>query len=294
MLQAIERVLLKEKPDCVLVYGDTNSTLAGALAAVKLLVPVAHVEAGLRSFNRRMPEEINRVLTDHIAELLFAPTAGAVANLRREGIAENKVLLVGDIMYDAHIYYREKAKRFSTILQRLDLAERGFVLATIHRAENVTDPDRLGACINGLAQVSTRIPVVLPVHPRTATAIHERGLLSNDARDLRLIPPVGYLDMVELERAAQLVVTDSGGIQKEAFFVRRPCVTLRTETEWTELVELGWNRLAPPIDASVIAAIVLDSLDSEGRDASPYGDGRSAEAIVDALVRRVGAFRSAL
>jgi UDP-GlcNAc3NAcA epimerase len=251
MLEAVEGVLLDTAPDAVLVYGDTNSTMAGALAAVKLHIPVAHVEAGLRSFNRRMPEETNRVVTDHVATWLFAPTATAVENLRREGIAGSQVVRVGDVMYDAALVFGARADARSTAVRDLGLAREEFVLATVHRAENTDDGTRLRAIIDGLRVVAGELPVVLPVHPRTADAMRKASIDAESA-GLRLVPPVGYLDMLALERAARLIVTDSGGVQKEAFFYEIPCVTLREETEWVELVELGWNRLVPPTSVDAV------------------------------------------
>lgn len=285
MLEAIEGVLLKEKPDWVLVYGDTDSTLAGALAAVKLHIPVAHVEAGLRSFNRRMPEEMNRVLTDHAADLLFAPTETAVKNLLREGIAEGKIHLVGDVMYDAALYYGTKAERESQILRRLGLAPKGYILATVHRAENTDDPRRLGAILQALAEVHRRVPVVFPVHPRTRKRAEAFGL-AGYLEQVLATEPVGYLDMVMLEKHARLIATDSGGVQKEAFFYRVPCVTLREETEWVELVELGWNRLVPPSDALPIleAMLTLTRIHAPGKEADLYGNGQAAQRIASILL----------
>lgn len=285
MLEAIEQVLLKEKPDWVLVYGDTNSTLAGALAAVKLHIPVAHVEAGLRSFNRRMPEEINRVLTDHAADLLFAPTKTAVENLKNEGIPSNKIYLVGDVMYDAALFYGAKAEQKSVILKKLELDSGKYILATVHRAENTDDPARLKAIFEGLTNVSREIPVVLPLHPRTAKALDKINLLDKVKKEIKIIKPVGYLDMVMLEKNARLIVTDSGGVQKEAFFYRVPCVTLRDETEWVELVQLGWNRLVTPVSSNVVFEGILAIFNSPlGQEGQPYGDGRSAEHIMQCLL----------
>jgi UDP-GlcNAc3NAcA epimerase len=288
MLEAIEKVLLKESPDWMLVYGDTNSTLAGAIAAVKLHIPVAHVEAGLRSFNRRMPEEINRVLTDHAADLLFAPTTAAVENLRQEGIAEEKIHLVGDVMYDAAVDYGVKAEQKSPILEHLGLTLKKYILATIHRAENTDNPQRLEAIFTGLAKISQNIPVVLPLHPRTRAALSRTELWENVVQSLQLIAPVGYLDMVMLEKNAQLIATDSGGVQKEAFFYRVPCVTLREETEWVELVDLGWNRLLPPVDSSTVADGLSDGLlRMTGKEVpnNLYGGGLAASKIVQLLTK---------
>jgi UDP-GlcNAc3NAcA epimerase len=283
MLEAIECVALEVKPDCVLVYGDTNSTLAGAVSAAKLRIPVAHVEAGLRSFNRSTPEEINRVLTDHASDMLFAPTATAVCNLLREGIPSERIRLVGDVMYDAALYYRQKAYKMSLILNQLCLKPKKYVLATVHRAENADDPQRLACIIDGLSAVADQIPVVMPLHPRTRKALERYGMLCKATARLRIIEPVGYLDMVMLEANARLIATDSGGVQKEAFFHRVPCVTLRDETEWTELVELGWNRLVSPLSPDTICCQILAALDSVGRESAPYGSGNASYLIARSL-----------
>ena len=280
MLERIEEVLLKERPDVVLVYGDTNSTLAGALAAAKLHVPVAHVEAGLRSFNRNMPEEINRVLTDHIARWLFAPTPTAVNNLKREGIAGAGVVLVGDVMYDLALMI---GGRHGSV-DRWGLSPGQYVLATIHRAENTDDPARLAAIFDGLNALAKRIPVVIPLHPRTL------AVLGADAADfaVRIIDPVGYFDMACLEKNARLIVTDSGGVQKEAFFHRVPCVTLRDETEWIELVEIGWNRIIPPRSADAVCKGIIAALGAVPAAEPPadlYGGGHAAERIVQVLTQ---------
>jgi UDP-GlcNAc3NAcA epimerase len=279
MLEAIERVLLQEGPDWTLVYGDTNSTLAGALASAKLGIPVAHVEAGLRSFNRGMPEEVNRVLTDHAADLLLAPTDAARANLRAEGIPEVRIRLVGDVMYDAALHHARRSRR-SDILERLDLRPGQYVVATVHRAENTDDPARLRAVFGGLAETARRWPVVLPIHPRTRAALVRTGV---SAGGVRVLDPVGYLDMTRLLADAALVATDSGGVQKEAFFHRVPCVTLRGETEWVELIALGWNRLAPPWSSAEVARRIAEAMGSRGREAEPYGAGDAARRIADAL-----------
>lgn len=285
MLQRIEQVLLDERPDAVLVYGDTNSTLAGALAAAKLHIPVAHVEAGLRSFNMRMPEEINRILTDHISTWLFAPTAEAVGHLRGEGIAPERVHQVGDVMYDVAIYHGTRAReRKDGVTQRLGLTDKGFVLATVHRAENTDDPARLAVIVNAFMQVARDLPVVWPLHPRTRGVLDRQGLLSCLDGVVNLVEPLGYLDMVQLERSAVVIATDSGGVQKEAFFHQVPCVTLREETEWTELVTAGWNRLVPPKNTVDIVAAISSALGDSGMPVQPYGDGRSAEKIVGLLM----------
>ena len=287
MLEALERVIARERPDWVLVYGDTNSTLAGALAAAKMKVPVAHVEAGLRSFNRAMPEEINRVVADHVSDLLFAPTRTAVANLRREGIARGKIVGTGDVMYDAALHYGERAERASGILRSLALEDRDYVLATVHRAENTDDPRRLRAIFDALGRLARDIAVVVPVHPRTRKALARCGW--RPGARLRAIDPVGYLDMVMLEKHARLIATDSGGVQKEAFFYRVPCATLRTETEWVELVDAGWNRLVAPFAAAGIYRTLHRMLSSFRRPrAAPalYGAGDAARHIARALRSR--------
>ncbi len=289
MVEKIEEVLLAEKPDRVLVYGDTDSTLAGALAAVKLHIPVAHVEAGLRSYNRLMPEEINRVLTDHAADLLFAPTATAVNNLKKEGIAGVHVIRTGDVMYDAALHYRTFAKRPDIP----DLPEAGFALCTLHRAENTDDPGRLAAIMQALSSIAKDMPVVFPLHPRTRARLTQApsetvsanfDTLEGSTPGLLIISPVGYLQMVWLLKHCRLVLTDSGGVQKEAYFFQKPCVTLRDETEWVELVEAGVNTLAGADPASILSAskeMVTRSI------AQPtlYGDGHSAEKIVECLSR---------
>ena len=280
MIEAIESVLLKEKPEWVLVYGDTDSTLAGTLAAVKLHIPVAHVEAGLRSFNRRMPEEVNRVLTDHAASLLFAPTRTAVQHLATEGIVGSAVQCVGDVMYDAALHYGQRAQDSSDILEHLGLQPKAYTLATIHRAENTDSPIRLEAIFKGFAAFAQTI--VLPLHPRTRARLASFCLALPP--NVRLIDPVGYLDMVMLEKNASLIATDSGGIQKEAFFHRVPCVTLRDETEWVELVDAGWNRLASPTNGEIVSSAMQSALGSSGEESvQPYGDGCAAQKIARAL-----------
>ncbi len=284
MLGLIEEVLLKEKPDWVLVYGDTNSTLAGTLAASKLHIPVAHVEAGLRSFNRRMPEEINRVMTDHASDLLFAPTESAVANLAKEGISGNCVALVGDVMFDAARFYAERSAQTSHILKRLKLRKKEYALATIHRAENTDNLSRLQIILAALGRAAAEVPIVLPLHPRTRHVIRESGLQVSP--EVQMVEPVGYLDMIELERNAAVIVTDSGGVQKEAYFHRVPCVTLRDETEWTELVTSGWNRLCPVKSPAQLAKQITASLGQRGQNVNLYGRGHAAEQIVKRLAAR--------
>lgn len=280
MLLAIEQVLVEEKPHWVLVYGDTNSTLAGAIAAAKLHIPVAHVEAGLRSFNRRMPEEINRILADKISSLLFCPTQTATNNLAGEGITEG-VRDTGDVMYDSVLFNTALADRRSRILSDLSWAPKSFALATVHRAENTDDPDRMDGILNAFAKID--LPIVLPLHPRTRQLVGRR---IDELRDsVRVIEPVGYLDMLVLEKNARVILTDSGGIQKEAYFFDVPCVTLRDETEWVELVEIGANRLAGSQTDRILAAFRW-AADRRPVDASRplYGDGHAGEKIVSALI----------
>lgn len=342
MLKRIEEVLLQGKPDWVVVYGDTNTTLAGALAAAKLHIPVAHIEAGLRSFNRRMPEEVNRVLTDHVSDLLFCPTEAAVANLRREGftnILNSGHLLpldyaprtmdngpvvanTGDVMYDAVLLYSELAQQKTDILPRLGLAPGGYALATVHRAENTDDPERLHAIFTGLANIARGgLPVIVPLHPRTRRSLSFAPSTPYPSNSrLRLIDPVSYLDMLILEKNAKVILTDSGGVQKEAFFFQVPCVTLREETEWVETVEAGWNTLVGCDPNRIVRAALTSSPLSltplsltppppcspspqPSRPSaplrpsplsltplpltpasSPYGDGHAAERIVHVLV----------
>jgi UDP-GlcNAc3NAcA epimerase len=287
MLIQIEELIMEQKPDCVLVYGDTNSTLAGALAASKLNVPCAHVEAGLRSDNRAMPEEINRILTDHACDLLFAPTAEAVRRLAGEGIAGDKVVRTGDVMLDAALVFGEKARSQSTILERLSLREKGFALCTLHRAENVDSRDVLEWLIKGLGEVAEVLPMILPIHPRTRARLKEFELLDGLSSEIRVVDPVGYLDILRLERSASLILTDSGGMQKEAFFQEVPCVTLRSETEWIELLPGGHNRLARPMIES-ISEKAEEALSSDPDwSIDLYGDGHSSELIVSAILNFV-------
>ncbi len=282
MLSALDPILCSEKPDWVLVYGDTNSTLAGALSAAKLHIPVAHVEAGLRSFNKAMPEELNRIVADSLADLLFAPTEVGVANLRAEGVATQRIQMVGDVMYDAALMYGQLAEQRST-LNRLGLTRKEFALATIHRAENTDNQTRLLAIVEGLIQASKSLNIIWPVHPRTRKMLISSNLEARLARHITLAEPLGYLDMLQLERNAAVIVTDSGGVQKEAFFFQVPCVTLRDETEWTELIDLGWNSLCPPTDAATISAAILSRKNVSGRTGSPYGDGHAAARIAESL-----------
>ncbi|MDN7136782.1 UDP-N-acetylglucosamine 2-epimerase (non-hydrolyzing) [Pseudidiomarina sp. 1ASP75-14] len=276
MIEKLEDLMMEIRPQWVLVYGDTDSTLAGALAAAKLHIPVAHVEAGLRSFNRRMPEEINRVLTDHIAEILFVPSASGRKNLISEGFSEAKIKMVGDVMYDASLFYKDKARK-PKLPAELDISGNGFILCTIHRAENTDDPHRLTNIFQGLAASGKSI--ILPLHPRTLRKIVEHGI--DTPQNVWVIDPVGYLEMVWLEANCRLIATDSGGVQKEAYFFGKPCVIMRDQTEWVELVEAGWNRLVGA-DPDLIASSINKSFEPEV--CKPiYGTGQSAQLVVNLL-----------
>ena len=279
VMERLGPVLDTERPDWVLVYGDTNSTLGAALGAAKFPVPLAHVEAGVRSFNRAMSEEINRVTTDHLADLLFAPTESAVEQLRREGVA-GRVHWVGDVMYDATLQYAAVAREQADVLARLDLEPGSYYLATVHRAENTDSPERLCAIAEGLARLDR--PVVLPLHPRTRAAAERMGLTLQRGA-VRVVDPVGFLDMLALEQAAACIVTDSGGVVREAFFLRIRCVTVRDQTEWPETVASGWNRLAPA-EPDTIVRVVQDLL-AQDLDPPPsvFGDGHAAEKIAQAF-----------
>ncbi|QEO13549.1 UDP-N-acetylglucosamine 2-epimerase (non-hydrolyzing) [Agromyces intestinalis] len=280
MLGALDAVLDEHRPDWVLVYGDTNSTLAAALSAVKLHLPIAHLEAGLRSFNRRMPEEHNRVLTDHAADLLLAPTRVAVDHLAGEGLA-SRTVLVGDVMTDVLRVVRESTSgRGSSLVDELGLEPGEFLVATIHRAENTDDPVRLQAVVDGLAACGR--PVVLLAHPRVVAKAAEHSIRL-DRGGLVVHPPLAYGDLLAAALASGGVVTDSGGLQKEAFLLRVPCTTVRTETEWVETIELGWNVLVP--DPADLPAVVSRPA-PQPTDATPYGDGHAAERVIAELVAR--------
>jgi len=286
MLQALEVVLQEQRPDVVLVYGDTNSTLAGALAAAKLQIPLAHVEAGLRSFNRRMPEEINRIVCDRLSQLLFAPTEIASKHLKHEGVSPQTIHVVGDVMYDATLAFAEMADKRNSVLKQLELSKGEYVLSTVHRAENTDDPQQLQAIFSALNLAALDVRIVIPLHPRTRAALEKKGLLERATEKLTVIDPVGYLDMIQLIRNARAVVTDSGGLQKEAFFFGVPCVTLRDETEWTETVEIGANTLVGANADRIRDAISSCLKRSEPLpDAGPhYGNGNASRRIAEMLV----------
>ncbi|MEC7838959.1 MAG: UDP-N-acetylglucosamine 2-epimerase (non-hydrolyzing) [Chlamydiota bacterium] len=283
MMEQLERVFLDENPDCVTVFGDTNSTLAGALTATKMHIPVAHIEAGLRSYNKRMPEEINRVLTDHCSDLLFVPTNASKENLMREGIDEKKIFVVGDIMVDALYYYKEKALKTSKILEKLGVKEKQYVLATVHRAESTEDSKKLRVIFESLIEISKSIKVIIPLHPRTRAALKATNLLDICEKHLEIISPVGYFDMLVLEQGASVIMTDSGGIQKEAYLFQVPCITMRNETEWRELVDKKYNTLVSPVDDNIVRAY-HDCSYPKNWDLSIYGEGNTSQKILDVLL----------
>ena len=281
MLAKIEAVLIEEAPDWVIVYGDTNSTLAGALAAAKLNIKVAHVEAGLRSFNRQMPEEINRILTDHISDMLFCPSDVAVKNLADEGITQN-VHIVGDVMGDSLAYAAEKAKLHSNIVRELGVKAGNYYLVTVHRAENTDNQHRLRNILKAFSDLDEK--VIFPIHPRTKQALETYHIDVNQlSSNIEFIAPVGYLDMVQLEQSAKMILTDSGGIQKEAYWLRVPSVTLRDETEWVETTQSGWNVLAGADKDKILATVRNFQMPKEHPNL--YGIGQTGEKIVDYLLQ---------
>lgn len=280
MLESIEKVLVEESPDVVVVFGDTNSTLAGALAAKKLHIKLAHVEAGLRSFNMLMPEEINRILTDRISDYLFCPTKTAVENLVAEGFENfpSQILNVGDVMYDAALYYEPKADSESKILESLNYDPRAYVLCTFHRQENTDNPENFKSIVSALNEINSQIKVLVPIHPRTSKLIKDAGLTP----EFKMIDPVGYFDMIQLIKGAELILTDSGGLQKEAFFFNKYCITLREETEWVELVENGYNTLVGANENRIIEA--FQSAQEITSRKLLYGDGKASGKIIEALL----------
>jgi len=274
MMQGIEAILIKEKPDWTLVYGDTNSTLAGSLASAKLHIPLAHVEAGLRSFNKAMPEEINRIVTDRISDLLFAPTYTAINNLSREGLS-NVTRFTGDVMYDSILYYQEKVLHSPDVKTIPDLPEE-YILATVHRAENTDNQENIRNIFSALSEAD--FPVILPIHPRTAKIVS--GTLKI-GQNIRIIEPVGYLEMLKLTMGAIKIVTDSGGLQKEAYFLGRPCITIRTETEWIETLHDGWNIVTGTHPEKIKNAIAASR--PSAIQGTEFGDGKASEKIVTLL-----------
>ena len=279
MLTEIENILIKEQPDLVLTYGDTNSTLAGALAASKLHISVAHVEAGLRSFDRTMPEEINRVLTDHISNLLFCPTGTAVANLKNEGITDG-VYCVGDVMVDALEYNRKIAEDRSTILNDMEITSKDFMVATVHRPANTDSKKNLSSIIQAFCSAADQT-IVFPVHPRTEKSLKESGLWDELCQHVRVIPPVGYLNMLKLMAHSNKILTDSGGIQKEAYMLGVPCVTMRENTEWVETVDAGWNVLVGADYGKITDAIA--GFEGAGERSDVFGGGDASERICEVV-----------
>ncbi len=275
MLEGIEKILLEQQPDLLLVYGDTNSTIAGALAASKLHIPVAHIEAGLRSFNMRMPEEQNRILTDHLSEMLFCPTDKAVENLKNEGIKEG-VFRTGDVMFDASLFYRSMNKT------TIKIDSNKYILMTLHRAENTDDPKRLGSIIEAINNINS-YDIILPLHPRTKKIIANNE--EKFASHIRVIDPVGYFDMLYLEDNCNFVITDSGGVQKEAFFYKKPCITMRDQTEWVETIDSGWNILVGADKNKIIDAVNNVQTPSSWPDL--YGDGNSGKVISEEIMKRI-------
>jgi len=282
MLMGLEQVALQEKPDMVLVYGDTNSTAAAALAASKLHIPLGHVEAGLRSYNRKMPEEINRILTDRVSSLLFCPTQTSVDILRQEGTTRG-VHLTGDVMLDASLYYASIAETDSSILASFKLSPKKYYLATIHRPANADVKEHMACILSAFSKL--RCPVVFPVHPRTKKmldAIIVQKLFRYEPSQLLLIEPVGYLDMLLLEKHARTIITDSGGVQKEAYFFQVPCVTLRPQTEWVETIELGWNTLCDIVEEEILEKV---GNACAGNLEPIFGDGTASEKIVHIIAQ---------
>ncbi|MDP4210827.1 MAG: UDP-N-acetylglucosamine 2-epimerase (non-hydrolyzing) [Bacteroidota bacterium] len=275
MLEGIEKILMAEKPEWLMVYGDTNSTIAGALAAAKLNIPIAHVEAGLRSFNRTMPEEINRIATDHVSNVLFAPTQNAMNLLASEGLTD-KAIFTGDVMYDSILYYSKMAAEKCSLSKITDIEAGGYYLATVHRQENTDNLHNLQSIFRAFSELDK--PVILPLHPRTRKLIEKIKYSSN----IRIIDPVGYLEMITLLSNSHKVLTDSGGLQKEAFFMKKPCVTLREETEWIETLEDNWNFVVGTNYEKILGKIAITQF---GDQKNMFGDGHAAEKIVESLLR---------
>ena len=300
MTEGIEELLIKEQPDFIVLYGDTNSTLAGAVAAAKIHVPIVHIEAGLRSFNKSMPEEINRIVCDHCSTLLFTPTKAGLDNLKREGfpmdnngpftINNPKVYHCGDIMYDNSLHFANIAEEKTDIIQRLELKGKPFILATIHRDSNTDYPERLSAIFDTLIELSKESPIVLPLHPRTAKLLktnlsNEKQTLVFSSNNIKLIPPVSFLEMIALERHAQLVMTDSGGVQKEAYFFKKPCIILRHETEWVEIVQTGNAILADANEGRIMQAWTHFKDNPPTMFPEIFGDGHAAEFMLDQMLK---------
>ncbi|MCI4671322.1 MAG: UDP-N-acetylglucosamine 2-epimerase (non-hydrolyzing) [Bacteroidia bacterium] len=291
MLEGIEKILMDEKPDMLVIFGDTNSTIAGALAAAKLHIPIAHIEAGLRSFNRKMPEEVNRIMSDHVSDLLLAPTPTAIANLKNEGL-ESRTISSGDIMYDTVMLNSKLAEKKSTILEKLNLEKGSYAIATCHRAENTNDPQRLTHIMNSFNKIATEhLPVVFPMHPRTKHILPNVLPDWKAAENLIILEPLGYLDMVQLIGGAKMALTDSGGLQKEAFFLECPCVTMRDETEWTETVEAGGNIITGADPEKIMNAVQhWEKMTAQGHTFTEklqetFGEGKSADITIIEIIK---------
>ena len=299
MTEGIEEILLKENPDFIVLYGDTNSTLAGAVAAAKIHIPIVHIEAGLRSFNKSMPEEINRIVCDHCSTLLFSPTLAGVENLKREGfpmdnngpytIDNPRVYHCGDIMYDNSLHFAEIAEQKTNIIQRLELADKPFILSTIHRDSNTDQPERLDAIFTAILKLSEECPVVLPLHPRTAKLLKTNISTEKQAQifsstNIKITPPVSFLEMIALERHALLVMTDSGGVQKESYFFKKPCIILRPETEWVEIVQTGNAILADADEGRIMEAWQHFKGNPPTKFPEIFGDGHAAEFMLEQML----------
>lgn len=297
MISGIEKIVLNEQPDCIVIYGDTNSTLAAAIAAAKINVPIAHIEAGLRSYNKLMPEEVNRIISDHVSTFLFCPTKTAFDNLIREGFKEKnanphtinnpKIYHCGDIMYDNSIYFSELAEKKNAILKEHDLKSGEFILGTIHRNNNTDDPQRLRAIFNALTKIAQRRKIIIPLHPRTTKQLEQIPdlyELIKKEKNMIIVPPVSFLEMICLEKNAGLLITDSGGVQKEAFFFKRPCIILRSETEWVELTACGASKLADADETKIIQA--TDHFFNQQNLNFPelFGNGKTAEFICEEIL----------
>lgn len=283
MIEGIEKILIKKKPDGVIVYGDTNSTLAGSLAACKLNIPIFHIEAGLRSFNRNQPEEQNRILTDHLSDLCFAPTNQAQDNLLKESIKKERIIRTGDIMADTSRIFKEKANQRTYLLKRFNICKKKYILLTLHRQENVDTKDNLYKILNGFININ--LPIIFPLHPRTKIKIDEFEL-NYLLEKFILTQPIGFIDMMFLESNASLIVTDSGGIQKEAYLQKTPCLTLRQETEWVELIEHGWNKLTNPLESENIESLINSQINNKfkRKNIDLYGNGFAAKKILESII----------
>jgi len=283
MIEGIEEILLKEKPDAVMVYGDTNSTIAGALAAKKLHIKVVHIEAGLRSFNMEMPEEVNRILTDRISDYLFCPTETAIENLKNEGFdnIDCSVIKNGDVMQDAAMYYAQFSEEKSSIINKLNLAGKEFILGTVHRQENTDNIERLNSIIAALNAINKTVPVIIPLHPRTKNILKGKNITP----EFTIIDPVGYFDMIELLKNCKMVMTDSGGLQKEAFFFKKYCITLRDQTEWTELIKHGFNTLTGANTEQILKAFSCFQSKISDFNIDLYGKGTASERIALELTK---------